>query len=118
MKVFQTALSAGALAVEVVATLYLGFVGYFLAVWMIDDSEAVGWTTNDWYRAGLVRIAIGVGIAALFGLAVYLANAYLTRPLNRRWPRVRLIWAVVLTAAIAIAVTVGAVEFMITKPYM
>ena len=105
-------------AAELAVTAYLALEAWLLTGWMVDDSLAAEWTTADWYRTGLVRLGIALCIAAVLGAVVYFVNGLAMRGLDRRRPRLRVLFAASLAAAVALGAIVGTVEFVTTKPYM
>jgi len=106
------------LVAELAVTAYLALAASLLTGWMVSDSLAAGWGSGDWYRTGLTRFAVALLIALVFGLVVYLANGYVMRGANRRWPPLRIVLAASLTAIVTLAALVGALDFITTKPIM
>ena len=91
---------------------------FALSSWFIDDSEAFRLDTAGWYRIGGQRLLFAVGLAILGGSIVYVGNRLLLPhlwPDPQRSPR-RLHWW--LGGLILVAGVVGAITFVVTRPYM
>jgi zinc transporter ZupT len=98
--------------------LYAATVAFALSSWFIDDSEAFRLSTVGWYRTGGQRLLLALVMAVLGGSVVYIANRFL---LPHLWPDpqrspTRLHWWV--GGLILIAGVVGAITFVVTRPYM
>ena len=106
----------GVLAVEAGAAVYLAFVGWLLAVWFLDDSQAAGMVIEDWYFEAASRAAVAILKGGIFAGVAYLVNL---RTVARGFSvRVATAAALLLGAVIATAGVAGAAWFAITKPWL
>ena len=106
------------LAAEVSLAAYLTLVVWLLSRWMVDDSLAFRMAPADWYIEGARRFGGGLAVGALFYALAYFANRRWVTPFLRHSPRLGARTAAVLAACIVLAGTAGAIQFVITKPFM
>jgi hypothetical protein len=105
------------LTFELCATGYLALVSWLWSVWMVDDSRAFAMTTIDWYRSGFFRFFEGAVLAALFGVGTFYLNGLLMKKFDPR-PLFRPAVSAGFAVVILVASLAGAIEFILTKPYM
>ena len=106
------------LGAEVALAAYLALGVWLLAVWMVDDSRAFRMVPSDWHIEGLRRLGAAVLVGALFGGFTYFVNRRWVTPLLSNSPRLGSRFALFLACCIVLSGTAGAIQFVVTKPYM
>ena len=107
-----------ALLTELVVLGYVMFMAFLLNVWMEHDSFALQATEIDWWIESAKRLFM-VGVAAtVFAVMLWLVNKSLFRWLGYRNQRLSVISAIVAFLLIIVAGVIGAVNFIVTKPFM
>ena len=106
------------LAAEVSLAAYLTLVVWLLSRWMVDDSLAFRMAPADWYIEGARRFGGGLAVGALFYALAYFANRRWVTPVLGHSARLGTRTAAVLAACIVLAGAAGAIQFVITKPFM
>ena len=113
----QTA-AALVLVLETALAAYLSIVVWLLSVWMMDDSQAAAMVPLDWYIEALRRLVAAAVIGSVFGGILFLTNRRLAAALFPRSPSLSIGIAWALAACVILAGAVGAVQFVVTKPFM
>lgn len=106
------------LSVQVLVTAYVSLIAYLLCTWMVDDSVAARMTESDWYRVAAMRLSVATLVAA--------SLAWGAHQVTRRWvvaplggSRRHALWvALALGACVLLAGALGAIRFVIDKPFM
>ena len=107
-----------ALVLEAASGLYLAFVAWLGAVWMVDDAVAARMQAADWYLEAVKRGALATVIAVAFAGLVMAANRRWLVPRAPEWADGLRRLALILGSGIALAGAAGAFEFAWTKPFM
>ena len=88
-----------------------------MAVWMTSAHWAANARDIDWWVEGLKRLGAGVLTAALVGGVLLIMNRALVYwEITTRVAPIRI--AVVGASVVALAALAGAIEFIVTRPYM
>jgi hypothetical protein len=106
------------LATEVLAAAYLSLLVYLLATWMVDDTAAARMTDLDWYSVTAKRLGVLMLVGFAFGWGVH--------EVNRRWvvppfggSRRHAVWAALMLGAwVVLAGVLGAIRFVVDRPFM
>lgn len=105
------------LVIEAGVALYVAFIMWLSAVWMVDDSVAFRMAPTDWYLAALQRGVVSVVCAVVLTLILYFGNRWwLARTIPSR-PQFAVQIALVFGGAVALAGIVGSVQFAVQKPF-
>jgi hypothetical protein len=103
---------------QLVGIAYLTLVVWLVTSWMADDGWAARASDADWWTLGGQRAGIGLFVAALAGGALLGINHLLAR-WRLGFPLLRPSQVAWLGAApIALASVVGAMNFIVERPYM
>jgi hypothetical protein len=103
---------------QVLIAAYLTLVVWLLSVLPVDDFRAAGMAPSDWYVQGASRLGGALIVAGLFGGVAYLANRLWVAPCLPGWQRIGSLTAVALASCIVLAGGAGAIQFVMTKPFM
>jgi hypothetical protein len=103
---------------EVAAASYLGVLIWLFAVWMLDDSTAYPMAPGNWYLEAARRFTMTSLGSVLFGALCYFANRRWATALVPSQPKVAWWIGVALGAGLALVGLVGAVQFVVEKPFM
>jgi hypothetical protein len=106
------------IVLEAAAAVYLGFVAWLVAVWMVDDAVAARMQGVDWYFEAFKRGGLAIVIAVAFGGLAMLANRRWLAPRAPQWATGLRRLAIILASGIAVAGAAGALEFAWKKPFM
>jgi hypothetical protein len=103
---------------QLVGIAYLTLVAWLVTSWMVDDGWASRASDADWWALGAQRAGIGLFVAALAGGVLLGINHLLLRwNLGYSWLRpAHVAWLG--GAAIALASVIGAINFIVERPYM
>lgn len=104
--------------VEVLVTAYVSLLAYLLCTWMVDDTASARMTDLDWYWVAGKRFGITTLVAA--------SLAWGAHQVTRRWVVARFggsrrhaLWlALTLGACVVLAGALGAIRFVIDRPFM
>ena len=107
-----------ALLAELVVLGYVMLLAFLLTAWMESDGFAAQATEIDWWIESGKRLLVVGGAATVFAIVVWLANNRLFRWLGYRNLRLSLWSAIAVFLLVAAAGAIGAVNFVITKPFM
>ena len=106
------------LLVELYVIGYATFKAYLLNAWMESGSFARRATELDWWLAALQRVGMSLLLAGAVSAALFYINRLLVRRHYLKWTSFHRNSAVLCFGLITIAALLGAVSFLITKPYM
>jgi hypothetical protein len=102
---------------QFVGVAYAALVTWLMAVWMTGTHWAAHARDIDWWVEGLKRLGAGVLTAALVGGVLLIMNRALVYwEIMTRVAPIRI--AVVGASVVALAALAGAIEFIVTRPYM
>jgi len=102
---------------QLVGVAYATLVTWLMAVWMAGGHWAANARDIDWWVEGLKRLGGGVLIAALVGGVLLIVNrAFAHWGIAMRVAPIRI--AIVGASVVAIAAIAGAIQFIVTRPYM
>jgi hypothetical protein len=107
-----------ALLTELVVLGYVMLLAFLLTVWMESDSFAVRAAEIDWWIESAKRLFVVGGAATVFAVTLWLINKPLFRWLGYRNQRLSLFSAVAVFLLVIAAGIIGAVNFVVTKPFM
>jgi hypothetical protein len=114
----QKAISVLILIAETALATYLALMVWLLSGWMVDDSQAFRMASSDWYMEAARRFGAALLVGLLFGASAYVANRRWVTPRLPGWPLLGTRAAVALASGIVLSGAVGAVQFVVTKPFM
>lgn len=104
-------------ALQVTGSIYVGFMLWLVCVLHVDDGVASRMSVLDWWYGGALRLACSLAVA----MFVALLSGGLSRVVSRLGVEVTTRQSQLLArTAAGVAFTggaVGAVEFVVTKPY-
>lgn len=106
------------LLVELYVIGYATLVAYLLNVWMESDNFALQATELDWWLLAGRRVVITLFFALLISAVIYYINRLLVRRRYLPWPGLHRYSAWLSFACMTTASLVGAVGFIINKPYI
>lgn len=103
---------------EGLVTAYVSLLAYLLCAWMVDDSAAARMTELEWYLVAAKRLGVSTLAAAALAWGVH--------QVNRRWVvapfggsrRHALRVALTVGACVVLAGLLGALRFVIDRPFM
>jgi hypothetical protein len=107
-----------ALLTELVVLGYVMMMAFLFNVWMEHDSFAVQATEIDWWIESAKRLILAGVAATVFAVMLWLVNKSLFRWLGYRNQRLSVISAIVAFLLVIAAGIIGAVNFIVTKPFM
>ena len=99
------------------AAVYVGGMLWLLSVLHLDDGVALQMTSADWWLGGAIRLSLSAGVATVVGLTSYLLSK------SASWlcdglPGLAARNVAVITAGVAFGGgTIGAIQFVVTRPY-
>lgn len=106
-------------AIELILTIYLGFIAYIISSWFIDDSVAVTLIDNDWNMIATRRIINFLIIGAIFAISTFFINKHLfSRFAQIKKNKTSIIISTLIFFMIIIPSIIGAIEFATKKPFM
>ena len=106
------------LVAQIITLAYLVFISYWLSTWFIDDSLAFSIAESEWTKIAIIRV-VRFGIAALvFSGMLHFANNTIFRKIGiKKATIVSLIFSAFVFLSILISSIIGAVRFVIEKPW-
>jgi hypothetical protein len=111
----KTVCMALVVALNAVLTVYAAGVVWLWAVWPLGDSRGAAMTRLDWWVGSAARVVQSLLVAVAVAGLLFAVNSIATRyhALSPRW-RSRL--SVGAGLVVLVAGSVGAVEFLVSKP--
>jgi membrane glycosyltransferase len=106
------------LIAETALATYLALVLWLLSGWMVEDSQASRMASSDWYMEAARRFGAALLVGLVFGASAYFANQRWLTPRLPGWPLLGTRAAVFLASCIVLCGALGAVQFIVTKPFM
>jgi hypothetical protein len=103
---------------EALACAYVGYMAFLMSGWMIDDDVAFRLTSTGWTRIAVERVAFWALVGVGFGAAVIVANRYAVPRAERGTDRASLWLGIFCAATIGCASAVGAILFIVEKPFI
>lgn len=109
--------SAILVCINAMAATSVGGMLWLLSVFHLDDAVALQMSTVDWWLGGALRLGLSAIAAVSFGLASYLVSLAAVRvwggPARKTTRKIATVAAIVAFGGGA----VGAVQFLVTRPY-
>ena len=106
------------LASEVLVAAYLSLLVYLMTAWMVDDTAAARMTDLDWYAVAAKRLGVSISISAMFAWSAHLVTRrWVVAPLGGS--RRHALWAALfLGGCVVLAGVLGAIRFVVDRPFM
>ncbi len=117
-KEMQKIISILLIAIELAGAFYLSMLCWLMTAWMIDEGDAIRYSQADWNFLALKRLGIAA-IASLAGAGIiYGFNRLIQREVTKQNNRWLSYMPLIVFGMTIISALAGAIEFVLTKPWM